>query len=612
MPLIVLIIVALFFTRGYMSDLARDYNDQIIRDLKVNIESFFEEPRRDMSSLKSFITIDGVQETQAIRRFYDSNRLFHHLLIIDEFGSVIYTYPETDDKIGWDYSKEKSFAGLAEGSEEAWSNVYIYSKENKPSINYAVPYEDKVLLGVIHLNSLQELFDEIIDDDELIVGVTDSTGVYIMHTNYENVEQRVTDLRGSEEEATYKRVSDINGDFYMTSRKTNYQDWYIIIYEPVEKLQSSINEFVLYLILLTVVLLIVLGAVGFRFNNVIFKNLDTVVDKTKEVRAGRYSIDYSGSPFEEFDVISKNFTAMTYEIKSREDKILAQNYEIESMNKELENRVVERTNELYSANQELEIALENLKRTQDQLIESEKLASLGDLVAGLAHEINTPLGIILTIITYMQESTKHVKEVYDSGLLKKSDFEQHLTTTLDSEVLIYDNITRAIELISSFKLISAEQRNIEKRNVNVNEFMESIIKSIEPQLKKAHIKVQTTIEQNLTVETIPISLYQVVVNLIMNSKVHAYDSSGGLIDILVNDESDHVEIIVQDYGKGIPKEYIRKIFDPFFTTKRGAGGTGLGLNIVYNTVKQNLQGEIKCLSEENVGTQFIIHIPYKI
>ena len=120
---------------------------------------------------------------------------------------------------------------------------------------------------------------------------------------------------------------------------------------------------------------------------------------------------------------------------------------------------------------------------------------------------------------------------------------------------------------------------------------------------------RNTCDDDVMLTTIPLSLYQVIVNLVMNTKVHAYGEDGGLVNIKVKNFGNHIEILVEDYGEGIPTEYQKKVFDPFFTTKRGSGGTGLGLNIVYNTVRQNLQGDIFFNSTEGKGTQFVVHLP---
>jgi C4-dicarboxylate-specific signal transduction histidine kinase len=385
-----------------------------------------------------------------------------------------------------------------------------------------------------------------------------------------------------------------------------------MIFEEVKEVNKRLSSLIFFLGSSMFILVLLTITFGFKINDIVLRNLQILLKKTKEVEEGQYIISIDNSNFVEFNEIRRSFLSMLDEIKMREDQILSQNYEIESMNRELEERVNARTNELYSANQELEVALENLKTTQDQLVESEKLASLGELVSGLAHEINTPLGIILTVITYLQETTKQVESNYDKGILKKSDFENYINAHVESEHLIYDNISKAIELISSFKLISAEQRNIEKRLVDIKEFIESIVRSVDPKLKKSNIQINMHLEKKIEIETIPIALYQILVNLLMNVKFHAYGDQGGVIDLFVNEHANYLELIIQDYGAGIDDGHMKKIFDPFFTTKRGEGGTGLGLNIVYNTVKQNLKGEIKCYSEMNVGTQFVIHLPYDI
>ncbi|MCH4889804.1 hypothetical protein EZV73_19630 [Acidaminobacter sp. JC074] len=612
-PLFIITFVALGYTRSYIVEMTMDYNQQIMNNIQNNIETFFEEPRRDMRLMRDSILLnDGNINSEFAESFINNRRYFHHILLIDGDGTVLQTYPDTDDIIGFDYSRETAFEKIAAGQSEAWSRTYIYTRENLVSVNYAVPMGDKVLLGIIHLSAIEHELIENINDPDLLVGVTNSSGVYIMHSDYNQVVQRVTDPHVLGDSLDFESVTYNSKRYYASMRETEYQGWRIIIYEPYDRLQQRIVKYITYLSIIIIGLASISTILGRKVFDIVFKNLDQVVTNTKSVAEGHYAIADEDSVFIEFNEINKNFRHMASEVKTREDLILNQSYEIEQMNRELENRVIERTNELFSTNQELEIALENLKLTQEQLIESEKLASLGDLVAGLAHEINTPLGIILTIVTYLQESTGKVKEKYDSGLLKKGDFEQHLKASLESESLIYDNINRAIELISSFKLISAEQRNIEKREILLYEFLENIIKSLEPQMKKNNIQIRLECSKTIEIETIPLSLYQIIINLVMNAKIHAYDLVGGYVDIHVTEMTDYVRVSLKDYGRGIEPDNIKKIFDPFFTTRRGAGGTGLGLNIVYNSVKQNLQGNISCVSELGQGTEFIIDLPFNL
>jgi signal transduction histidine kinase len=612
-PLIIISFLSMNYAKTYIIDVSKDSNEQVIRNTKQLIENFFEEPVRNLSILKELYNIsDDNDKFELISTFYDAQENIDHFLLIDEDGTVEFTYPKDDAILGYDYSNEISFLKAMDNETDTWSETYMYSRENKISVNVSVKLDGKVLVAVIHLDIFKVLYTELVLDSDIILAVTDDVGNYMMHTDYSRVEQRVSDPHIMKGDYNYERLLLDDQGYFVTSLVTDYKGWRVIIYDPVNRIEERINRFILILSLIIVLLVSVTVLIGWKFNNGIFKNLKKVIFLTEAVRDGNYDTIKQPSRYVEFDEIQENFSAMVTEIKSREDQILHQKHEIETMNKDLESRVIGRTNELYSANQELGVTLTTLKQTQDQLIESEKLASLGDLVSGLAHEINTPLGIILTVASYMRETTMKVKGLYDTGMLKKSDFETHLNSSAESEELIYDNITRAIELISSFKLISAEQRNVEVREVDLHEFLTSILKSIEPQLKKAKIKSNLHIKEGISIVTIPISLYQVVVNLLMNAKIHAYNDKTGVVDIYVNEKEDGLEIIVQDYGAGIEPEHIKKIFDPFFTTKRGLGGTGLGLNIVYNTVKQDLKGEIKCYSENNVGSQFVISLPRSV
>lgn len=611
-PLLIISIVALIISRKYIMDLSKDGSDQLMHQLQLNLQDYFEAPKNELSAIRNIMIIAGEdKEHDVLSAYFEKQVEFHHFLIIDEQGLVEYAYPNEDAIIGFDYSRESAFVQIAKGKTEAFSLTYVDKSEDKVSINYAIPFGEKTFLGVMHLDTMQEILERTVNDNSLIVGVTDDFGVYLVHTNYNYVEQRIYDSY-VQEDYQYKKVKMEGNDYYLSSKKVENMGWHIFVYEPVENLNHKLQTTFLYLGLIITITVIITGVIGLKLNSFVFNSFDILLKKTKEVRNGSYNVAIEPSGFEEINELSENFMNMIDEVKSREDHIMDQNYQIESMNKALEQRVIDRTNELFSANQELEVALENLKVTQDQLVESEKLASLGNLVSGLAHEINTPLGVILTVTTYLQESTAQVMKAYETGLLKKSDFDKYLNTRDESEGLIFENVTKAIELISSFKMISAEQRNAEKRVVEVKEFIESIIKSLDPQMRKNNIALELHMKEQVQMETVPIALYQILVNLIMNVKAHAYDEDGGKVDVFVKRLTNMLEITVQDYGNGIEADSIKHIFEPFYTTKRGKGGTGLGLSIVYNTVKQNLKGEILCYSEREVGTQFIVKLPYEL
>lgn len=270
---------------------------------------------------------------------------------------------------------------------------------------------------------------------------------------------------------------------------------------------------------------------------------------------------------------------------------------------ELENKVEERTSQLQET-------LKTLRDTQEHLIQSEKMSALGSLVAGIAHEINTPLGIGVTITSNMQEKTKNILSLYNEQKLKKSDLDKFLKTIDESIIILISNLNKAADLISSFKQTAVDQSSEVKREFNIKEYLEEIIMSMRPFIKKYKIDLEIIGEDNIIIDSYPGALSQIVTNLTMNSLNHAYSfDEDGVIKINFKQEKERLLIEYIDDGKGMSKEVVERIFDPFFTTNRSNGGTGLGLYIVYNLVTQRFGGKIECISKKDEGTTFKINLP---
>ena len=264
---------------------------------------------------------------------------------------------------------------------------------------------------------------------------------------------------------------------------------------------------------------------------------------------------------------------------------------------------------LEDSNHELQVSLENLKKTQDKLVESEKMASLGGLVAGVAHEINTPIGIGLTGSSHFLELTQDIIRKFDNEDMTRSDFQEYTQNSLELANLIFSNLKRTNHLIKSFKQISVDQTSEEKRKFELKNYINEILISINSVIKKTKIKVIVNAENKIYLNSYPGAISQIITNLIFNSINHAYeDNEIGIITIDLKNENEKTIIVYKDDGKGIKKENLSKIFDPFFTTNRNKGGTGLGLNIIYNIITSQLKGSISCDSIENIGVKFIIKI----
>ena len=263
-----------------------------------------------------------------------------------------------------------------------------------------------------------------------------------------------------------------------------------------------------------------------------------------------------------------------------------------------------------AANQELSQTLEELKTTQDQLVETEKMAALGGLVAGVAHEINTPVGVGVTAASALEDKTLAFLDIYKSGNMKRSDLEKYLNMAEQSSSMILRNLSRAAELIQSFKQVAVDQSTEERRTFQVKSYLEEVLLSLQPQLKKTQHTIEIKGNDDITLESYPGVFSQIITNLVMNSLVHAYEADdAGHLTFNLKRENDRLIFEYADDGKGISKENLNKIFDPFFTTKRGQGGSGLGLHIIYNLVTQRLSGTIRCESKVGTGTRFVIELP---
>ncbi|TDQ40830.1 trifunctional serine/threonine-protein kinase/ATP-binding protein/sensor histidine kinase [Aureibacillus halotolerans] len=269
-------------------------------------------------------------------------------------------------------------------------------------------------------------------------------------------------------------------------------------------------------------------------------------------------------------------------------------------------RVKERT-------KELEEALTSLKTTQRELLQKEKMASLGGLMAGIAHEVNTPIGVSLTASSHLYDSTTRWLRKYEEGQLKKKDLDAFAELSRDASSMILTNVKRAADLVASFKKITVDRSSEEKRSFKVKAYIEDVIRSLSPELKKTSHQLVVKGPDDMEINSYPGSFSQVITNLVMNALQHAFhEQLSGEITIQLFQERSHVLIVFKDNGAGISEDSLQKIFDPFFTTKRGQGGTGLGLHVVYQMVTETLSGTISCESLLGQGTKFLIHLPHEM
>lgn len=267
---------------------------------------------------------------------------------------------------------------------------------------------------------------------------------------------------------------------------------------------------------------------------------------------------------------------------------------------------------LEAHNEELEHINQQLISTQKQLVESEKMASLAGLVAGVAHEVNTPLGAAITAVTHLSSISTEIYSDFKDKTLSSQKFERIIEEQLQATDIIFKNLCRSAELIKSFKQVSADQVSEAAREFEIGDYLDEIITSLKHELKRAQVNVSINCDFQKRIYTYPGVFSQVITNLVINSLIHGFKSQqGGEIKIKVKQENGHLFIDYQDNGGGIDKDNIDKIFDPFFTTNRNSGSTGLGLSICYNLITQKMQGNITCLESES-GAHFELSFPFNI
>lgn len=268
------------------------------------------------------------------------------------------------------------------------------------------------------------------------------------------------------------------------------------------------------------------------------------------------------------------------------------------MNQSLERKVEERTQALQAA--------------QEKLIESEKMAALGNLVAGVAHEVNTPLGIALTSVSHCTEELKKTFRAFESETLSENQFREFVDSCSEGLHLAEQSLMRAGTLVQDFKRTAADQVSLEEEEIILNEYIEQVINPLKPMLRKEQVKLHLELTPNISITTCPGTIAQLLTNLLSNAQRHAFIGSDpattNTIIVTCDKTEKGVFIRVADNGVGIPVEFHKKVFEPFYTTAREQGGTGLGLPILYNLVTQKLNGEIDLVSSSNQGTEITVWI----
>jgi signal transduction histidine kinase len=296
------------------------------------------------------------------------------------------------------------------------------------------------------------------------------------------------------------------------------------------------------------------------------------------------------------------------------DELTKLNNELAMIQRELakkNNQLEQQKQALKTLNQELSATIEELEKTRDELVQSEKMASLGRLVSGFAHEINTPIGIAVTAASAINDAGQRLNDLLSQDEVSETELIANIDKMVEGSKLTFSNVRRAAELVSSFKRTSIDQTQETKRLFTLHEVIQDIIVSLDSKFRHTAITIENQGPTDLNIYGYPGVISQILNNLLNNSLIHGFDEGARPGKIIIHTQRDNDTIVIeyQDTGKGMDKETAEKLFEPFYTTKRARGGTGLGMYICYNLVTTRLHGSISCKSTPDEGTVFHITFP---
>ena len=396
---------------------------------------------------------------------------------------------------------------------------------------------------------------------------------------------KYADMMYAEKEG-FKKIRIDNEEWYLSYYPASDNGWISIFLINENESKEDLFSFTIVLFIIFFIAILILIFIIYYTISGVIEPIQAITMYSKEVSSGEFSHNLPlsfTSRNDEIGDLSRSFNIITDVFREK--------------NMLLENRIQDKN--------------EEIQKQYQYIIENEKLASLGTLVAGVAHEINTPIGVALTSSSYIQKLCTDTRVKFDSNTIKKSDLSNFMNDLDESNDLLLNNIYRSAELIRSFKKIAVDQSSESRSIFNINDHVESIVTSLQHEYKNRQILIRNYCPTDLVIDGYPGPFAQIITNLIMNSLHHAYkgDKKGGLIIITAQELKDQIEIHYTDDGVGIDEKNLENIFDPFFTTNRDQGNSGLGLHIVFNIVTKLLDGTITCDANHGSGVHFTFTVP---
>ncbi len=411
--------------------------------------------------------------------------------------------------------------------------------------------------------------------------------------------------RGISIEQDYRDVSVIAATRYIPS-----MNWGLVLKEDLVEAMMVFDRLFWVVVVILILVMVASLFIALWFARSVVKPLQLMTHATQAISHGDMDLSVNVQGFKEVELLAQCFNEMAERLKMARDAL---SQKVNTRTLELKREVLLRENNevaLKESYKNLKYSTKNLQAAQDQLIESEKMASLGSLVAGIAHEINTPLGIAVTSASLFKDSLNGLHKNHENKSLTQTVFKEGLKDLDNIVALIESNLNRTVSLVKNFKQVAVDQTNIHKAKFYLHDLVESLLSSLHPETRKYPVEIINNISKDVVMDSFPGDFYQLFTNLILNAMIHGFEGrEEGVLNLSATILEHELTLSIKDNGVGMSEEVKDKLFEPFYTSKRGQGGSGLGLSIVKNIVKQKLHGQIRVESTQGVGTTFIINCP---
>ena len=544
--------------------------------------------------------------------------LLSAIYIVDDNGRLAAIATEgptstwTSDLLGIDLSTYPFYRDVVKSEKPIWSDKHISAVTGRVTLGLAVPllHSRGVVIAELPLEKLLQISRVTKDRRSLDHWIIDRRGEIVSDT----LESRIGRINvahlpiveaGLARRTTPKHMTFDGTNYHVAAAYSETLGWLFVARMPSGQKNPRVRA-VVFIILAAISGSALVGLLlAPLWSRWITSPLIAVTQRAHRIARGKQPESWPQSGISEIETLSSDLAQMAGAIAQREE-------DLRQLNEELEARVIRRTAELNETNAELTEAMATVRRAQNELVRSEKLAALGRLVAGLAHEMNTPIGNGRLAATTLGEKLVTFEAALTDGL-RQSQLDRFVEGVRATVEIVDLNLSRVGELVSSLRDVAADRTTSRRRHFRLKEVIDEVMITLSPMLERhgARAEVVLEIDDGLTMDSYPGELGQVLTNLIENSLTHAFrDKTAGQIRIVVSaDGPDRIAVRLQDDGVGMPADVARRAFDPFFTTAMGRGGIGLGLFIVHNAVTNVLAGTITLESAPGSGSTFDLRMP---